>query len=213
MTEIAACLKTQYGDNTPYIQRMVGDDVQMSSDNFDTYEVVGATLLQYYFMPPKEMLGLLPKIEEYPSWFGTINVDGTNKTMASFDESSIRKTLKSLYANTPVPLKWGMTMEEAIDKLRLNTLSQFVYENQPLNTNVDLYYDWYTLTIYRCTQSDIDSLNADGRSYLDMFDYLKELIVNGQGSSELEGKGYSKARYDEISDTIIFHSNFALEIY
>ena len=207
MTTIAACLKTQLGNRTPYVQHFVGDDTQMSSANFDVNQVAIATLLQYYFKVSDEMLPLLPRVDDYAEWLGV-----ADKVIASFDDTSLHEALKSIYANTPSPESWGMTMDEAINKTRLNALAMFVSSNQPADMGIDLYYNFYTLTIHRCTQSDIDNLSADGNSYVDIFDQLKERIINGS-NAELDAKGYSKASYDEVNDTIVFNSNFCIEKY
>ncbi len=215
MTIFAACLKTQLNSYSVNTQKVVIDDTQIpvSSTTFDNNHAAIANLLQSFFrIEDSDLQSLIVNIEPYPIWIGSIGAE-TNQSLSSFNEDSIRRTLKAVYADTSAPPRWGMTMDEAMDKVRLSALSGFISSNPPLGKEAYLYYDWYTLTLYRSTQSEIDAHNADGNSYVDMFDYLKNMIELSSPDSTLEDNGYSKATYNADSDTITFNSNFNFETW
>lgn len=211
-----ACLKTQLGTNTmPNIQTVEVDINQAELSSFSVDQIAVASLLQFYFkIEDSELLQLVQPDESDTNWLGYVGADSQG-SLTSFNETTLRSALKSLYADTPAPPEWGMTMDQAIDSVDVSLLSDFTLDMPPRNkyTEVLNNHNRCVLSIHRCTQAEIDDLNAEGNSYTDMFGLLQDQIDFGVSNSNLDSSGYRKALYDAESDTIVFRSNFAIEVY
>lgn len=230
MRGAAACLKVQINDDLPVIQSYIDVDNDDSSEIQYEQIAVFSLLFPYFtgyssgdggdwnwytkvFLSNSDPQTLIGITVYPPHKGGGLISTPTTMAMAAFNEYTLKEFLKSFGSNLDLPRNW----RELVDATPVNELQALINANAGFNdanfgyANLRINYQPATLTLYRCTMEEVNSLfSGDHDPHVDVFDAVKEMLIGNWPT--LDANGLSQAIYDEATDTIIFKSDFTITV-
>lgn len=215
---IAACLKIQIGDNVPAISSFIVDKTMGAWSG--TFTTLGVTRDQVAlgFLLESIMTGQapwgyieLPLVEEVTFYtFGLMPSDTGESVPSSFAISGLNKDLLRAALEFNVA-EYGATSDHLVDA-NVEDIQEWISANLPSYvTSATISDISTTITISRCTLSDIESVFVDGYpQHTDMFDAAKSLLTSQ--NIELNNKGLKPATYDAATDSIKLVSDYSITV-
>lgn len=212
---IAACLKIQVGDSTPFISNFVtgrynlknrGATPEQSAINFLFQKI--ASGIEFNPWGYMESMKSNPRIQYAGLWatnFGEGSLGKENKVvLVALNEFYIRLAVRDYILDVS---------DSELKEVPFDELQAFINFN--LNTGsyteIKIIDNPSTLTFSRCTQTEIDNLfEGNHQPHVDMFDSIKSLLPNED--SEINSNGLASAIYYAERDVIEFKTKYILEV-
>lgn len=225
MAIVAACLKVKINNQEAKLNSFVDLNFNNLSD-ISTEQLAVVRLLKNYFggifrwshlLPDPEqpnfgggVIGDMGSIGGEPAdksgfYIGTIDMREYPFSFAAFNEQRFRSAIGDIEDVLKISNFYELVNAASLDDLQ-QLIDDEINSSNPKYT-VTVHTEPVTMSILRCTQSDINSIAVDGAPpHVDMFDSLVQMLPHH--SPTLDKADYAPAYYDARLDQIVFKSKF-----